>query len=186
MSCDHNTTEFKYCPECGIKIDNDELAVKELNDIYIDYKKKLNALGITEALYSNFKLYLQKNDILKSDVIYSEVENKFYSKSEYIKYTNDKNISYLAYTELYHESGKLYKIYTLYDTLEYIRNDVNIGLLKKRLEQKVDNILEGLNKESKEKYGDKIREIIAILYEIKLPKGLFKNMLCNIIDEINE
>jgi hypothetical protein len=182
MSCDHNTTEFKYCPECGIKIDNDELAVKELNDIYIDYKQKLVALNFVESIYMSFQGYIHSNNILKCDVVYLADEDRFYSIKEYISKTNDTKYIY-TYVSMILENN-LYRIYRTNHSFDYIRNSMKKKELSDKNDKMISHIINSFDKKSKED-ANSIQMIARHILDIKMPKGLLKNVLCDMIDKID-
>lgn len=92
MSCEgkHNNSDFKFCPECGIKLDNEEeVYVKQLNDRCKDYVKTMNEFGIDTIESNTIEKYLEKMKIeVKYEIFYCEYENKFYSMKEIHKILN--------------------------------------------------------------------------------------------------
>ena len=105
----HNNSDLKFCPECGLKLEHVETYIKELNELYDDFKKKMEEYCVNLDKFAFFS-FLEKRKMPLKYSIYL-IEGKFYSKEQVMKlFANDEACveSTLFYFELYGNNIKLF------------------------------------------------------------------------------
>jgi predicted nucleic acid-binding Zn ribbon protein len=183
MSCVHNTTEFKYCPECGIKIDNDESIVSELNEIYNKYKQNLEDNYVEHNFMLHFNRYLTDKYKWRCDVIYDEWSDKFYSIKEYITMTYDKNLSHIG-TRIIKYENNIFKLYETNSGFDYIRSSIINGNKITNFENNIKQILNLNNNFNKDEIDNTLFHLKDIRNTIKRLKNISKYGLKQIFDNL--
>ncbi len=98
MSCEgkHNNFDFKFCPECGIKLEHEEELVNKLNKSYIEYLEKVKEFRVI-GNYITFLNYSKNIDI---PVKVCFMDDKFYTMKQYIDETGDEKREYCLNTSV--------------------------------------------------------------------------------------
>jgi len=133
MSCEgkHNNSDFKFCPECGIKLEHDEELVNKLNKLYTEYLEKVKELEVG-CNVNTFIIYSKhKNIDFPAKVFF--VGDKFYTMKQYVDETGDDKYNYCQYN--------LYNVnYSCYSNINNIKNDIEQISKQKIVDDKINKI----------------------------------------------
>ncbi len=134
MSCEgkHNNSDFKFCPECGIKLEHEEELVNKLNKLYTEYLAKASEISVDTTIESFVSHYLQKIHNIKPTHDVYFVENKFYTKKQYIDETDDDKLAYIFTSGLFRRS---------YYTIDNIKKFVTTNIEQRKTDEKTDKIV---------------------------------------------
>jgi len=177
MSCEgkHNNSDFKFCPECGIKLEHDEEFVNKLNKLYTEYLAKASEIIVDTTINSFLSYYLLKLQNIKPTYDVYFVERKFYTKKQYIDKTGDDTCTYCRYLT----PG----IYICYDTIADIKKFISNNIEQRKTDEKYNKIIsdvENASNDTKYYFRGIFNDINVIKKECDKEK--IKQIISNYLD----